>query len=348
LKTIQDLKNTNIPLGVADAYYLNLVKSKGGNNYEKDSVYVLEDLKCRGFRMISASLTTSGIDIHHARLAVGTYANYHALSIAHYRQLKKADGTLDFPESYQIFRKDINYINPVDIYRTLVIPNYSKVLQHCKQEKAAEWLEGLNLDNIFNWEKFLDGGTLSCILHGDGWTNNVLYRYETQESDEPIEMALVDWQYARCGHPSIDFLYYLFSSTSSEFRHSHFDGLLLEYFTTLKSALKKLDIDLDCEGYSFDQFTMETKQQYVLVMCFSFFILPIILDPAKATDHSLKDKDQTDLEERSLEEDLDEQGTTDGWASLFKADTVISNSALSERLVGLILDTKEMTLSLNK
>lgn len=48
-------------------------------------------------------------------------------------------------------------------------------------------------------------------------------------------------------------------------------------------------------------------------------------------------------EEASLEENLDEEGTKDGWASLFEADTVIKNSSLSERLVGLILDVKKMT-----
>ena len=48
-------------------------------------------------------------------------------------------------------------------------------------------------------------------------------------------------------------------------------------------------------------------------------------------------------EERILEENLDEEGTKKEWASLFEADSVIKNSLLSERLVGLILDVKKMT-----
>ena len=158
--------------------------------------------------------------------------------------------------------------------------------------QAAKWLDSLDLDTIFAWHKRLDAGALSCVLHGDAWSNNVLYRYENEKSEQPSEIALVDWQYAAIGHPSMDILFYLLSSTSSPMRHRYFDQLLVEYFTTLKLALGKLGIDLDSEGYNFNQFKIETKQHAVWAMCTNFFILPILLDPTKAADHSLKEKEQ--------------------------------------------------------
>ena len=124
------LNNTDIPLNVANAYYLNLVISKEGNSYENDTVYVLENFKSRGFQMIFAASTVEGLDLNHARLAARTYANYHALSIANYRQHKKTDGTLELSEPCQVFLKSIYYIHPVGVYRSLVIPHYSNVLRH--------------------------------------------------------------------------------------------------------------------------------------------------------------------------------------------------------------------------
>jgi len=144
------------------------------------------------------------------------------------------------------------------------------------------------LDKIWNWESFLESGPLTCLLHGDSWNNNLLFRYLNETSEKPEEMLLIDWQIARCGHPSHDLGYFFFSSTSSSFRKQHLDELLDEYYAALSSALVKLDIDLKSEGYSQEQFIQETKQRYILMMMIALFILPILLDSSKAIDHTLK------------------------------------------------------------
>ena len=63
------------------------------------------------------------------------------------------------------------------------------------------------LEKIFNWDGFINAGYLTCVLHGDNWSNNVMFRYQDNEdgSHVPAEMVMVDWQCARFGHPSIDF-----------------------------------------------------------------------------------------------------------------------------------------------
>lgn len=159
--------------------------------------------------------------------------------------------------------------------------------------KVADWLDGLlpELEKIWNWESFMDGGTLACLLHGDSWNNNLLFRYPAENSDRPEEMLLIDWQIARCGHPSCDLGYFLFSSTSSAFRREYLDSLFQEYYTILDTALAKIGINLDKEGYSQKQFMRETKQRYILIMMIALFILPILLDASKAVDHTLKDQD---------------------------------------------------------
>lgn len=42
---------------------------------------------------------------------------------------------------------------------------------------------------------------------------------------------------------------------------------------------------------------------------------------------------------------MDEEGTKKEWASLFETETVVKNSLLSERLVGMILDVKRLTIT---
>ncbi len=222
----------------------------------------------------------------------------------------------------------------------------------------------------------MDGGTLTCLLHGDSWNNNLLFRYPAENSDQAEEMLLIDWQIARCGHPSSDLGYFLFSSTSSAFRRQHLDSLFQEYYTILDTALAKIGINLDKEGYSQEQFMQETKQRYVLIMMIALFILPILLDASKAVDHTLKDQDiSKDLKPITANKgmykklyllvisipllhfclftysnsadvdqakELDEEGTKSGWQSLFEPDTVLANPLLSQRIVELISDVKDM------
>lgn len=110
LRKSLNLSNSDIPLNVANAYYINLLLSKDGENFDSnETVYVLEDLKTRGFRMCSMASTPDGIDYSHAKLAMESYANYHALSIAYFRQLKKPDGQYNFSQSCEVFLKDPNY-----------------------------------------------------------------------------------------------------------------------------------------------------------------------------------------------------------------------------------------------
>ncbi|KAI9562119.1 hypothetical protein GHT06_013084 [Daphnia sinensis] len=346
----KNLTNFEVPLNVAEAYFVNLALSNDGNRLENETVCVLEDLKRKGYRMTSSARSVEGIDFNHAKVALVTYANYHALSVANQRRFIKSDGSRDFPSSYEIFRKDPNYINPAIVYRTIVLPQYIKVLRHFQQGEVADWLDGLlpDLEKIWNWESFMDSGPLTCLLHGDSWNNNILFRYPSETSNEPEEMVLIDWQIARFGHPSHDLGYFLFSSTSSNFRKQHLDELFKEYFAALSIALGKLGIDLSEEGYNQAKFLEEVKQRYILMMMIALFILPILLDDSKAKDHTLKNENsiskdsEKPVQQEDQSKELDEEGTKNGWQSLFEFNSVISNPLLSQRIVELITDVKEM------
>lgn len=86
--------------------------------------------------MSTLAKTTSGIDLMHAKTALRTYAGYHALSIANLRRLRVDDGSYKLPSSYEIFLKDPNYISPATVYRSIVLPEYIKLLRHFQYQEV--------------------------------------------------------------------------------------------------------------------------------------------------------------------------------------------------------------------
>ena len=138
MRSKKHVTNFELPLNVAEAYYVNFVLSEDGARLENETICVLENLKSKGYRMSSSAKTPTGIDLNHAKVALKTYANYHALSIANLRRFdRKSDGSYDLPPLYDIFRKDINYISPATVYRTIVLPSYSKVLRYFNRDEVS-------------------------------------------------------------------------------------------------------------------------------------------------------------------------------------------------------------------
>ena len=133
------------------------------------------------------------------------------------------------------------------------------------------------------------------MIHGDSWSNNILFRYAVEDSqqDKPLDALLIDWQIARIGHIFVDLGFFLFSSTSSDFRRQHLNELLAEYFSILKCALSKLDIDLEKEGYNHDRFLKDCSEHFMIALFIALFIMPVLLDESKAVDHTLKHQESS-------------------------------------------------------
>lgn len=149
MKEDKGLKDLDLPLNVSDAYYVNLTVNEDGKNYANSTTVVLQELKSRGYGMNSLASTPAGIDLDHAKAAMQTFANYHALSIARLRQLKKVDGTYNLTPASQCFRQDPHVFHPANVYRTVILPSISKVLKHFDQIEVCANIAGLSqiIDN---------------------------------------------------------------------------------------------------------------------------------------------------------------------------------------------------------
>lgn len=74
-------------------------------------------------------------------------------------------------------------------------------------------------------------------MPGDVWINNTMFRYD--DNGKPIQVKLIDWQFARYASPVVDIILCLLSCTRKELRDKHYDELVMIYYESLSSFLKR-------------------------------------------------------------------------------------------------------------
>lgn len=118
-------------------------------------------------------------------------------------------------------------------------------------------------------------GLVPCVLHGDFWINNMLFKYE---DGHPIAAKLVDFQLSRIGHPTSDLLYFLFTSTTSKLRRSHARDWLRHYYETLMRDLAKLSAGVTEKTYTWEEFLNDYKKRSLRWMLFSGMLMSLVLN----------------------------------------------------------------------
>lgn len=71
--------------------------------------------------------------------------------------------------------------------------------------------------------------------------------------DKPVEVCLLDWQFARPLSPADDFIMYLCSSTEKDLRDAHYDEFLHIYHDSLAELVRQCGSDPD-KLFTFDDF----------------------------------------------------------------------------------------------
>jgi aminoglycoside phosphotransferase (APT) family kinase protein len=81
-------------------------------------------------------------------------------------------------------------------------------------------------------------------VHGDSWTNNVLFQ-KGQDGELTDELcSLIDWQTAFQGNPLFDLSFLLASSTDAEVRREIATEVVDLYFDTLAQLYKQQNKEL--------------------------------------------------------------------------------------------------------
>lgn len=200
-------------------------------NFEND-VIVFEDLIETGYRMADR---TDGLDITHAKMVIDKMAKLHAASLIYNT---KHDGDLEKTFTRGMFNRKSNGFSPYFLANLQSLANETSNWRG--YEKIADKLQNMRSNLIENCRKVFDPteGYLNCLIHGDLWTNNVMFKYD--ENNKPEDVIVVDFQMCVWGSPAVDIHYFINTSLNDDLRENHQDELFYFYYTTLVDLLKRL------------------------------------------------------------------------------------------------------------
>lgn len=116
--------------------------------------------------------------------------------------------------------------------------------------------------------------------HGDCWTNNMLFKYN--KSNKPIACCLVDLQCARESCIMADIVYFIFTSTDTDFRKQYLDEMLNWYYERFLHYCDHLKVS-PFSGFSLENFRRKFHRSKIFGFLFSCLCLPIILQRPETT-----------------------------------------------------------------
>ncbi|XP_018328485.1 uncharacterized protein LOC108739198 isoform X1 [Agrilus planipennis] len=227
--------------GVDRKFTESLAKCFRADDNEMNERIVLEDISKKGFYMLKG---TGGLDDHHLRISLEAMGRFHALSFAYRSQQ---------PEKFKLLEKGATNIQK-HVYT--VSKFYDILEEKCKRTadlfdseedtllrekfekfvnfEAKNWI--MNIPEAHNNEM--------AILHGDCWSNNLLFHYMDDQHKIPDRVAFIDWQHSRLGSPAIELSYFLFTAcTEDAFDQMH--NYLKIYHDSLSGYLRELGSDGD-------------------------------------------------------------------------------------------------------
>ncbi|KAJ6647542.1 Scavenger receptor class B member 1 [Pseudolycoriella hygida] len=223
LPTVEEsLRSINEPGQLAPkCYYTDL----------KRGVLVFEDLSDNNFESVSKS---DGMDLDHLRLSLSTLAKWHAAT---------AVLLLTRPELFE-WNKKTMYKN------SKTIEGFFKSIAKTLSNTAKKWSEFEEVaDKLINipshvyediYKEYLptENG-FNVLLHGDMWSNNILFHHNTQ--GKPTDIRLVDFALCKHTNPSFDLALLLYgSSHSASITQADRETLIKFYHIELNRLLRKL------------------------------------------------------------------------------------------------------------
>ncbi|XP_037817351.1 uncharacterized protein LOC119607481 [Lucilia sericata] len=102
---------------------------------------------------------------------------------------------------------------------------------------------------------------LNVFCHGDLWTNNVLVKYDPK-TKKPLDVIIIDFQYAAWGSPAIDLFYFMNTSLREEIHLNNQDELIQFYYHHLYDTLIKLKYHGDIPSLHKFHLQLEEKSFY--------------------------------------------------------------------------------------
>ncbi|CAL8139617.1 unnamed protein product [Orchesella dallaii] len=276
---------------------LPTVKYISGFNDDQNDYVCLEDMRPEGYIMQDKfqSLTSAEVT-----LIMKEMAKFHALTYF----MLRYDGERIFEEDDRVSKLKYNAFtieNPMMIEMgtrmfygymentvTLLEDRDKSLAEHVKNFVGKHSRHSFHALTRFN-SKRTDKESFPCIIHGDLWTNNVLFKYESSGGrDAPTQLKFIDFQLSRRGNIFEDLGYFFWTSTTPQFRKLHLDQMLSIYTKSFEDTMDQLDYPKPegfSRGYVIDKFYQGMLGSYT----FMPFALSLQMGDLEAV---LEDKDE--------------------------------------------------------
>ncbi|XP_026493300.2 uncharacterized protein LOC113398657 [Vanessa tameamea] len=257
LKIYQELEERHM---VPVEHRLVTPKFYASNDECYKEALVLEDMTSKGFQAFDRF---KSIDWKYAFKSVQNLGKLHALSIA---------WSVDDPEEFQKtagLKSDSNIETILDFLKN-VTTSALEVTKPENKERMSNFLKEMTVLNVFT--NFYKPIRCPVLAHGDYRPSNLLHRVH---DDGEVDVISVDYQTLQMSSPIIDLMYFIFTGSDKNFRKHHMKDTIEHYYTELRAALERLNLNPD-EVYPRDDFDYELQKVMPFGLLISMFCLLII------------------------------------------------------------------------
>lgn len=226
-----------------------------GKYTDKASVLVMDNIKVLGY---DSSDKRKGLDREHLKMALDQLARLHALSYAHIKS------TSDSKKKYEWLRCTQEYMKRFALMVGAMMECSVRYLKTREDVGDVAKRYEANMSSLLQQaiaSLASTEHTIQCLVHGDFWNNNFMFRYKDSDSTQAASsravdgIKVIDWGNCSIGTPFYDLQYVIYTSTTEEVRRNHLEEVLQEYhntFTTLSAQ-----VGVPCTEWTYEKFKVE-------------------------------------------------------------------------------------------
>lgn len=264
-------------------------------------ILILENIKHREGATYKMYSKIKPLDLNHVNLVMKELANFHGMWLRYKFAAQKGslagrtaqrrstpDGSPEIPPmSWENFEKRHNTQKrmPKMVYTQLKKVAKRTVLRILSQCGDAETANADKCRRFFDhtatrWlNEYMaeEPKPIYTLCHGDFWSNNILFTYDSDDNDEsnPTSLVIIDYQLINVGSPCYDLVYFVYLNTDLTFRDAHLESCLKLYYDTLSTYFQ------DDLTYSYQEFQQDFHRFKAIGFTTACSVMPNILSDNK-------------------------------------------------------------------